>query len=406
MVRWIAVTQIRLNLLAILSRTIIAGVCALGIWCSWNLARADFLFRLDTVDSIRAAIHLEPDAWKYYMRLAALDDEHAQTLLETAIKLDPYDAEADIELGLQLEAAGDYSRAERLLLNGFAIDRTFLPRWSLANFYLRRGNMPAFWLWARRAAEMPSDSTGPLFELCWHVSPNPDEITRNILNNNPELIRQYINFLLAKNQLAATAGIAQRLMQVGDPVKDNPQMFLVIDQLISANDGTEAKALWNALIEKHWVVADQGTPNNPNFARDPLPVDFDWALSSFSGLHSWPGPAGLETEFSGTQPEDCTVAEQAVVLAPGNYELEFSYSTHEISPDTGLQWQIIAPGSETPLAESPDLSSETLNYPKVAFAVPPGTSLIHLRLQYRRTLGTPRISGTLLIPSIQIHARS
>jgi tetratricopeptide (TPR) repeat protein len=401
--RWIAVTWLRFRLLAMMCRTIIVGICALGIWCSWNMARADYLFRQDTDDSIRAAIRLEPDAWKYYMRLALLDDEHAQQLLETAITLDPYNAEADIELGLRLEAAGDYSRAERLLLNGFTIDRTFLPRWSLANFYLRRDNMPAFWLWARRAAEMPSDSTGPLFELCWRVSPDPNEITRNILNNNPELIRQYLNFLLAKNQLPAAVGIAQRLTQFGDPKTDDPQMFSVIDQLIAANDGSEAKTLWNALIERRWVLADQGTPNNPNFARDPLPVGFDWALNSYSGLHSWPGPSGLETEFSGLEPEDSTIAQQAVVLTPGNYELEYSYRTHEIPPETGLRWQIIAPGSETPLAESPDLSSETLNYPKVSFAVLPGTSLIRLRLQYRRTLGTPRISGTLVIPSIQIH---
>ena len=404
--RWIAVTWFQLRLLAMMCRTIIVGICALAIWCSWNMARADYLFRQDTGDSIRAAIRLEPDAWRYYMRLASLDDEHAQQLLETAIKLDPYNAEADIELGLRLEAAGDTSRAERLLLSGFAIDHTFLPRWSLANFYFRRDNMPAFWLWAQRAAEMPSDSTGPLFELCWRVSPDPNEITRNILNNNPELIRQYLSFLLAKNQLPAAVGIAQRLTQFGDPKTDDPQMFSVIDQLIAANDGSEAKALWNTLIERHWVVADRGTPNNPSFARDPLPVSFDWALSSYSGLHSWPGPSGLETEFSGIQPESCTIAEQAVVLAPGNYELEYAYHTHEISPETGLRWQIIAPGSETTLAESPDLSSETLNYATLAFTISPGTPHIRLRLQYRRALGTPRISGTLVVPSIQIHAHT
>jgi tetratricopeptide (TPR) repeat protein len=385
-------------------RTIIVGICALGIWCSWNMARADYLFRQDTGDSIRAAIRLEPDAWKYYMRLALLDDVHAQQLLESAIELDPYDAEADIELGLRLEAAGDYNRAERLLLNGFAIDHTFLPRWSLANFYLRRDNMPAFWLWARRAAEMPSDSTGPLFELCWRVSPDPNEITRNILNNNPELIRQYLSFLLAKNQLPAAVGIAQRLTQFGDPKTDDPKMFSVTDQLIAANDGSEAKALWNALIERHWVIADQGTPNNPDFARDPLPVDFDWALSSYSGLHSWPGPSGLETEFTGSEPEDCMVAEQAVTLTPGNYTMAYAYRTSDIPPATGIRWQILDAKSNTVLAESLDLSSDAVQHLALAFSIPPDVSLIRLRLRYRRALGTPRISGTLVLLSTQIQA--
>ena len=129
--------------------------------------------------------------------------------------------------------------------------------------------------------------------------PTPTRSREGFLNNNPELIRQYLDFLLAKNQLPAAAEIAQRLTQVGDPETDDPEMFSVIDRLIAAKEGDAAKALWNVLIEKHWVVADTGAPNNPNFARDPLPVSFDWELFSFPGLHSWPGPSGLETEFSG-----------------------------------------------------------------------------------------------------------
>lgn len=405
MLRWITVTDIRGRLFPIAWRAILAGICAWGIWCSWNLARADYLFRQDTEESVRAAIRLEPDAWEYYMRLADFDDAHAQQILETAVKLDPYNARGDIDLGLRLEAAGDYAGAEKLLLDAFTIDRTFLPRWSLANFYFRRDNMPAFWMWARRAAEMPSDNTGPLFELCWRVSPDPNEITQRILNNNPEIVRQYLNFLLVKNQLPAAAGIAQRLIQFGDAEADVPQMFSVVNQLIAAHDGNAAETLWKILQERHWVEADSGTPNNPNFARDPLPAGFDWALPSYSGLHSWPGPSGLETEFSGVQPENCTIAEQTIVLAAGNYEMDYSYRTSGIPPQTGLRWQILATGAETPLAESPDLSSETPSSAKVMFSVPPEASLLRIRLQYQRTLGTPRISGTLVIPSIQIYVR-
>lgn len=367
------------------------------------MARADYLFRLNTEQSLRAAIRLEPDAWRYVMRLALFDDAHAQQLLEAAIKLDPYNAQADIELALRLEAAGNDAEAEKLLLDAFAVDHTYLPRWSLANFYFRRDNLPAFWMWARSAAEMPSDNTAPLFELCWRVSPDANEIARRILNNNPALVRQYLDFLLPRNQLPAAAGTAARLIQVGDPAADSATMFAVIDRLVAANDGDSAKELWTELIARHWVVADQGAPNNPEFARDPLPVSFDWALSSFSGLHSWPGPSGLDTEFSGEQPEYCIIAEQTVVLPPGNYQMESSYRTEDIPSQTGLRWQIIAAGSGLVLAESSDLSSSTMSDVKVPFSVASGASLIRLQLDYRRALGTPRISGTLVIPSVHIH---
>lgn len=353
---------------------------------------------------MRTAIRLVPDGWEYYMRLAQFDRGHARELLSTALRLNRYDAQADIELGLQYEAEGDFPRAERLLLDAYEVDHTYLPRWSLANYYFRRDNMPAFWAWARSAANMPADEVGPLFELCWRVSPNPETLTGAIINQKPELIRQYLGFLLAKDQVSAVAMVAPRLVRSGDPETDRPMLFSVVDRLVAVNDAVAANALWHLLIEQHWVVADTTVPNNANFVREPLPVSFDWSLPEYPGLHSWPGSSGLETEFTGSQPEDCTVAEQAVALTPGNYTMTYSYHTTDIPPATGLRWQIMDAKSNTVLTDSPDLSSDALKHAELAFSVPPGTSLLRLRLAYRRALGTPRISGLLVVLSTEIQA--
>jgi hypothetical protein len=386
-------------------RIVIAGACCLGIWSSWEFARADYLFQKDTEKSVRAAIRLVPDGWEYYMRLAQFDRTHARELLATSLRLNRYDAQADIELGLQYEAEGDFSRAQKQLLEAYEVDHTYLPRWSLANYYFRRDNMPAFWAWARSAAEMPADEMGPLFELCWRVSPDPEKITGAVLNEKPELIRQYISFLLAKDQLQAVDIVAPRLVRSGDPETDRPLLFSVVNRLVAANDAPAAKALWHSLIEQHWVVADTTVPNNAEFLREPLPVSFDWALPEYDGLHSWPGPSGLETEFTGSQPEDCTIAEQAVALTPGNYKMAYAYHTSDIPQATGIRWQIVDTKSNTVLAESPDLSSDALNHSAFAFSVPPGDSVLRLRLAYRRALGTPRISGVLVVLSAQIQAQ-
>ena len=383
-------------------RIILAAACCLGIWSSWKFARADYLFHQDSEESVRSAVHLVPDGWEYYMRLAQFDQEHAQELLTTALRLNRYDAQADIELGLQYEADGDFPRAERLLMDAYDVDHTYLPRWSLANYYLRRDNLPAFWAWARSAANMPADEVRPLFELCWRVSPDPEIITSEILNQKPELIRQYISFLVAKDQLSAVANVAPRLVRNGDAESDLPQLLYVVNRLVAVNDADAANALWHLLMERHWVVADSRVPNNADFDRDPLPVSFDWSLPEYPVLHSWPGSSGLETEFTGSQPEDCTVAEQTMALTPGNYTMTFSYRTSRIPPDTGIRWQIVDAKSNTVLADSADLSSDTMKSSEMAFSVPPGTSLLRLRLAYRRALGTPRISGMLIVVSTQI----
>jgi hypothetical protein len=336
------------------------------------------------------------------MRLAQLDEQHARELLETSVRLNQYDAQATIELGLRYEADGDYAHAEKLLLQAFAVDHTYLPRWSLANFYLRRGNLPAFWLWAHRAAEMPADDVGALFDLCWRVSPDPETIAGTILNDRPEIIHQYLGFLLGKDQLPAAATIASRLIRTGAPETDSPLLLSTVNRLVAANDANAANALWHELIQKQWVVADTTVPNNANFARDPQPVSFDWALSSYSGLHSWPGPSGLEIEFTGEEPENCIIVEQTVMLAPGKYTMEYSYHTTGIPPGTGIQWQIVDAKSGSVLATSRDLSSDTPQQAALFFSVGPDSSLLRLRLAYHRTLGTTRVSGTLVILSTKI----
>jgi tetratricopeptide (TPR) repeat protein len=401
---WSAMTNLPTSLLSIASRVIVVGACCLGIWDSWKLARADYLFRQDTEESIRSAMRLEPDAWRYYMRLSQFDDADAEQLMGRALQLNAYDAPADIELGLYAESTGDYVRAEKLMLEAFAIDHTFATRWALANFYFRRGNESEFWAWAQSAAKMPSDGAGALFELCWRESPDADRISSVILNDNPKLIRQYIDFLFTKDQLPAAASAAQRLIRDGNPAADTPQLLSTIDRLVTAGDGTRAVGLWHSLIARQWIDADATQVNNPMFARVPLSVSFDWTLPSYDGLHSWTGPGGLEAEFTGTQPETCIVAEQSVVLSPGKYSLQYAYRTSEISRDTGLKWQIIEAGSDKPLAESSDLSSDGLQNSAVTFSVSPGVSLLRIRLAYQRALGTTRISGRLAISSVQIES--
>jgi len=385
-------------------RIAVAVVCCLGIWFSWKAERADVLFREDTIDSLRAAIKLVPDGWQYYMRLAQLDRERAHGLLETALKLNGYNAQAAIELALQDESEGNYGAAEKLLLGAFAVDHTYLPRWTLANFYFRRDNLPAFWMWARKAADMPTEDMGPLFELCWHVKPDAGEIAQAVLNDDRDLVRQYLSFLSDKGQMDALASVAPRLVRVGNPEMDRPFLLGTVNRLVAANDAAGANEVWKSMSGQRWVAADPTVPNNGDFSRELLPVAFDWTLPEFPGLHSWPGSSGLETELTGEEPENCIIAEQYLTLAPGRHSLSYSYRTTGIAPGTGIRWQILDAKTGNVVAESEALSSDAQTQANWTFAIPDGVSLQRLRLAYRRALGTPRVSGTLLVISTRIQA--
>jgi hypothetical protein len=88
----------------------------------------------------------------------------------------------------------------------------------------------------------------------------------------------------------------------------------------------------------------------------------------------------------------------------GNYTMAYSYHTSDIPPATGIRWQILDAKSNTVIAESTDLSSDGLQNSALAFSVPEDNSLLRLRLAYRRALGTPRISGMLVVLSTRIQA--
>jgi hypothetical protein len=251
---------------------------------------------------------------------------------------------------------------------------------------------------------MPSEDIGSLFELCWRASPDAGKISAAILNEKPEMLRQYVGFLLTKNQAAAVASVAPHLVRAGDRLSDRPVLFSAINRLVASGEVDAAQSLWHLLGNSHWVAADASIPNNPQFQREPLPVSFDWSLPEFAGLHSWPGASGLETEFTGSQPESCTIAEQTVSVAPGGYRLAYSYRTSDIPAATGIRWQVLDAKSAAVLAVSTDLSSDDVKHAEVNFTAPPGSSLIRLRLIYNRTLGTPRISGMLNLQSVQIQS--
>lgn len=380
--------------------------CCLGGISAWNLARADYLFRKDTPKSVNAALALEPDAWRYALRLSQLDEEHAPVLLEKTLALNPFNAQANIELGLRSEAQGDDAAAERYLLAAYGVDRTYLPRWSLANYYLRHDRRQEFWTWAQRALQMPAEDVSPLFELCWRVSPDAEKMGTILQTENPGVLRQYLLFLVKKNQTPALAPVTVRLLRAGTVVSDRLFLFSIVDRLIVEKSAADALALWHRMEDAHWVDADSSIPRNALFAREPLTVSFDWSLATQAGLHSWPGSTGLETEFTGTEPERCVIAEQVVALRPGSYRLNYSYRTASIPAGTGVRWQLLDAASGVSIAESSDLSSDAEKKDVLLFSVARSQSLLRLRLKYERAVGTPRIAGNLRMISTCIQPQA
>src|SRR5579871_4955673 len=125
---------------------------AAAAWFAVRLAWADLEFRRGTLASVERASKILPNETRYLLfRALQLDYEgqDSTALLEKAAALNPLSSAPRIRLGLAAETRGDLPAAEKWLLEAARVDQQFEPRWTLANFYFRRGDSRRddFWQW-------------------------------------------------------------------------------------------------------------------------------------------------------------------------------------------------------------------------------------------------------------------
>lgn len=130
--------------------------------------------------------------------------------LRRSLDGNPRLSSAWITLGIEAERAGDLAGAEAMLTEAARVDRQFLPAWTLANFYFRRGDPGSFWPWAKRAAALTFDDYRPLLQLCDRLNPHPAEVIER-LEGGPPLMRAYVDLLIGERRPAEAQAVSNLL---------------------------------------------------------------------------------------------------------------------------------------------------------------------------------------------------
>lgn len=393
-----------------------AMVAAFTVASFWSLrmALADYWFRQLTVPGTQEALRLEPGNAAYYVRLAALtqdsDPAGSTRALQRAVALNPWDSVAWVELGLRAEADADLAGAERSLLRAASVDQQYFPKWSLANYYFRRGNPDKFWLWAREAAQMAYGDLTPLFVLCWKVTNDGALIARELDIRKADQEANYLGYLTGQNQTEAMTQAATRLL-AWNREADAPVLLAACDRLIADDRAQPAIRIWNQLAEQRRIPYAALAPGagrsltDGDFTVPPTAQGFAWRLPDAAGVTTLldEQPAGLRISFSGRQPENCDLLTQILpVMKNSSYQLRFWYRTSGIEPETGLGWRITDLHGASVIAQGKSLASESEKEDGLAFTTPAGSGLVRLTLTYRRALGTTRIEGFLVLRKLRL----
>jgi tetratricopeptide (TPR) repeat protein len=400
-------------------RFTLTGFClaALAVGIIWNglFAAADLLARRNQPDSTRLAMRLIPVNAAYPAQLAeelyASDPPAAKSLLQKAVKLNRYDAPSWIQLGLLSEAENDLPQAEGSLLQAASADSTFLPSWSLTNFYFRRQNAVRFWYWAQRAAQMVPDDASPLFRLAWYVNPNAQEIEKQLQMKRPVVAGQFVNFLLTLGDPEAVSTAASHLLQTTDKestAKESTGTLLgACDWLLAHKRPDLALALWNGLSTRtsYPPLGADSPVTNSDFGNSPLSHGFDWHLATVEGVSSFlnANPNTLGFEFSGEEPDSFLLLSQTVpVHAQKSYALTVDYGTSGIPPGSGIEWRVTDDQTGAVLAKTTSLSAEQGGSAATCFTTLEEPAFVNLSLLYQRQPGTVRIEGKLALRAVRL----
>ncbi len=402
----------RLGVLAIQS----CCLTALFMGVVWNVrfGVADLLSSRNEPDSTRLAMRWMPLNGTYPAQLAdeiyAVDPSAAKSLLRRAVQLNRYDAASWIQLGLLCEAANDLPGAEKALLQAGTVDATFLPSWSLANFYFRQQNTERFWSWAQKAIEMEPDDATPLFRLAWYVSPNGGEIASRLQIKRPIIAAQFVTFLTTEGDPKAVTEAASRLLTENND--SNIQTLLgACDWLIANKRADLALPLWNGLVARGQIsyaaLAANSTDRvtNGEFGKSPISRGFDWHLRTVEGVSSFlnSSPNALGFEFSGDEPDGFLLMDQTVPVQEGkNYALAVRYATTGIAPGSGLTWSVAEDRSGAVLGRTESLSADQGGAAYACFAAPAGAAFVRLFLAYQRQPGTVRVEGKLALKGVRL----
>ena len=384
---------------------------------------AERLAQSATEEDLRKAVALAPgnaDAWA---RLGAVlerrgDSSGAAKALARAVELNPYDAGAWVDLGLHWELEGDVKKAEDCLLKAARMDNTFFPRWSLANFYLRHGAGDPFWTAMREAISRNREDLSAAFELYWRAFDDPREILEKGIPDVPELNRRYFKFLVQTGRMAAIQGVWKRQAGRLEPEDLGPALQYV-DQLLANGEAAGAVVVWNRLCEAGLVRHQPVDPargrslTNGKFRIPPAGRGFDWKSKEIEGIRadveSSGGRSGLLIRFSGAHPETAELVSQlAPALVHQSYQLQYSYSTSGLPPETGLYWTVEDAESRANLATSQPLAAtqENRKEQRETFQTGPKTRLLRVVFAYRRSPGTTRAQGSVLLGDVQISPTS
>ena len=392
------------------------GCFSLLAAATWSacLGHADRL-RQTGLDGASRAARLDPFNAQVY-RAKALYEELAgvdpRLSWQKAAELDPREPRLLIPAGIQFELRGDLRTAEYYFREAERHNKLWLPRWTLANYYARRGDLTQTLVWLRAALERSYGEDTAAFQLATDLGASPQVIAETLLPDSEHAHGQFLNFFTrgAAIEGPLLAKVAQRYIsltsQAGHPARENRPVFNAIERLMADGNGELARGLWDEACQRLVIPSGASSTElpvvNARFAHPILGRGLDWVLPNNAGISAiqHPGTGTIKFHFTGAQEGLVQLLHQQVVLPAGrSWHLSFEFLMTDIQErQAAFAW--LLDDEKLPLAGPFRGDEWSIN----RFSIPaaPTARVSRLSLIVEPPVAAARPSGELWIRNVKV----
>jgi hypothetical protein len=321
--------------------------------------------------------------------------------LERAAALDPEDAERHLHIAQRAELAGNLVLTEQSLLRAAALNSLYQPRYLLAAYYSRRGNLMEFRRWARAALQPAVGDVSGLLNLCWRIEPDGRLLAEFGRSEKPEIGRQCLATLVSHNLAEAARPLALRTVESPSP-EDLPGLLGFCNLTLSLDRKQDGLEVWNRLCRKGLLpykeleTTDQRLLTNSEFTRTPLAAGFDWHFESAAWIRSVVFGTGLRMDLTGSQPDECLIGwEYAPTVPRRRFRLRWMSRAVDPGQADGFSLVPFDLGGQA-------IKTERLGERRIRFVA--SGQVIRLAMMYQRPRGSVRLKGAVLVESVSMEA--
>jgi tetratricopeptide (TPR) repeat protein len=357
----------------------------------WN---ADYRYQLGRVlslsqqpreaaSALRKAIELNPNASRYWMALAS----------ENFVA----DSVADARSDIQQATAADPTNP------GIAE--------KAGNLYLAQGDTHAAFQQFRNAMDGEPSLAAQIIPVCWQAYPDADALLLEAIPSEPSAYSEFLGFLISKKETEAARRVWEEIVKLGQPAKLS-DVFDYIRFLVGRHEPVEASTVWREAGPlcglQRYQNADHNLVVNGNFNLDLLNGGFDWTYEKRQDVgleldpiqpHSGPHPLLISYDSAGLN--DSGISQLISVQPNTAYHFGASFKTRVLEGAGGPRFTLQDFYSGVSYLETEDLK-DAVEWKQISGDLQTGPETQLLNLRIARVPGGAAIRGQLWIDGVRL----